>query len=269
MASFTINSREGLPIRGDFDVPRDPRALVVIVHGFKGFKDWGFFPWLADYLCGQQFVACRFNMSRNGIGEEPESFTRLDLFAGDTYSGQVRDLADVVALARASFPALPLFLVGHSRGGGVALIASQEIGDLRGVVTWSAISHADRWDEATKRSWRDRGYVDVLNARTGQTMQMSTAILDDYETHSSRLDILGAAARLAAPLLVVHGGSDESVPAEEAHQIVSSNGEGCLLTIDSATHTYNAIHPLVHVPKELEYAAAVTASFIAAWSRSR
>ncbi len=269
MASFTINSREGLPIRGDFDVPRDPRALVVIVHGFKGFKDWGFFPWLSEYFCGQRFVACRFNMSRSGIGEEPESFTRLDLFAGDTYSGQVRDLADVVSHARSAFPALPLFLVGHSRGGGVALLASQEIGDLRGVVTWSAISRADRWDEATKRSWRDRGHFDVLNARTGQTMQMSTAILDDYETHASELDILGAAAKLTAPLLVVHGGRDESVPPEEARQIAASSGDVSVLTIHSATHTYNAIHPLVHVPKELEYAAAVTASFIGALSRSR
>ena len=47
---FTIDSREGLPIRGDLDAPDEARALVVIVHGFKGFKDWGFFPWLADHL---------------------------------------------------------------------------------------------------------------------------------------------------------------------------------------------------------------------------
>jgi len=67
---FIIDSREGLPIRGDFEIPEGARALVVIAHGFKGFKDWGFFPWLADYLCRERAAVCRFNMSRSGIGEK-------------------------------------------------------------------------------------------------------------------------------------------------------------------------------------------------------
>ena len=45
---FTIESSEGLPIRGDLESTGGARALVVIVHGFKGFKDWGFFPWVAE-----------------------------------------------------------------------------------------------------------------------------------------------------------------------------------------------------------------------------
>src|SRR5437773_11577735 len=98
---FTILSDEGLPIRGDLDMPPDARALVVIVHGFKGFKDWGFFPWLADMLCSDRAAVCRFNMSRSGIGESTETFERLDLFADDTYSAQVDDLLAVVQWCRA------------------------------------------------------------------------------------------------------------------------------------------------------------------------
>ena len=37
---FTITSDEGLPIHGNLDAPSNPRALAVIVHGFKGYKDW-------------------------------------------------------------------------------------------------------------------------------------------------------------------------------------------------------------------------------------
>ena len=38
-----------------------------------------------------------------------------------------------------------------------------------------------------------------------------------------------------------------------------------LCIIGKASHTYNAIHPLVHVPKELTMATEVTAHFVATY----
>ena len=263
---FEIRSREGLPIRGDINAPQHARALIVIVHGFKGFKNWGFFPWLADYLCDEAFTVVRFNMSRSGIGEDLDAFDRLDLFAGDTYSTQINDLLDVVNHAQSRFRGLPLFLLGHSRGGGVALLAAREIEKLAGVVTWSSISHADRWDEQTKRKWRAEGHLDIENSRTRQMMRMSTSILDDYEAKRGRLDILDSAKRLRVPLLSIHGARDESVPAEESRLIMSRAHDSSLVIIEAASHTYNAIHPLVHVPRELDYAAALSAHFVSVYS---
>jgi uncharacterized protein len=263
---FELKSREGLPIRGDIDAPQRARALAVIVHGFKGFKDWGFFPWLGEYLCDEGIAVVRFNMSRSGIGENRDSFDRLDLFADDTYSTQVHDLLDVVKFSQARFRGLPLFLLGHSRGGGVSLLASRQIDDLAGVITWSSIAHVAPWDEATKRKWRADGFMDVLNARTKQMMRISTKILDDYEQNRARLDILDSAAHLRVPLLSVHGAKDESVALADSREIVNRAADASLLVIESASHTYNAIHPLVHVPRELEYAAAVSAHFVGAYS---
>jgi pimeloyl-ACP methyl ester carboxylesterase len=231
---FEISSREGLPIRGDIDAPPKARAAVVIVHGFRGFKDWGFFPWLSDYFCASGAVAVRFNMSRNGIGE-----------GNDTYTIQIHDLLDVVAYTQSRFRGLPLFVLGHSRGAGVALLAAREIEDLAGVITWSAISRADRWED--------------LDAS-------STAILADFEANRQRLDILDAASALRAPLLAIHGARDSSVPSEESRAIVSRAPDASLLIIEGASHTYNAIHPLVHVPRELEFAALLSAHFVAAYS---
>jgi pimeloyl-ACP methyl ester carboxylesterase len=266
MPSFEILSSEGLPIRGDVDSPENPRALVVIVHGFKGFKDWGFFPWLSEHFCNNGVAACRFNMSRSGIGDDPESFDRLDLFADDTYSVQVADATAVTRHMQARFGDIPTFLLGHSRGGGVALVASSQL-TLSGVVTWSAIAHGDRWDGETKRKWREAGSLDVVNARTKQNMPMSTRILDDYEANAAQLDILAATERLAVPLLVVHGGRDDSVRVDEALQIASRANDVSLMLIDRAGHTMNAIHPLIHVPVELAYAAQVSVRFIEAYSR--
>lgn len=267
--TFTISSSEGLPIAGDLDVPERPRALVVIVHGFKGFKDWGFFPWLAQRLAQHHVAVCRFNMSRSGIGDDPESFDRLDLFADDTYSQQLDDLGRVVAYAQEQFPRLPTFLLGHSRGGGVAILGARDVPRLEGVIAWSPISTANRWDEETKRRWRADGWLDQLNQRTKQNMRMSTRILDDYEANRERLDIAAAAARLEAPLLVIHGARDESVPVGEGRLLAARAPQSSLVVIDRAGHTMNAIHPLVHVPFELVLAAELSAHFVTTEAISR
>ena len=263
---FTIESTEGLPIRGDLELTRNAEAVVVIVHGFKGFKDWGFFPWLGEQLCARRLAVCRFNMSRSGVGESGDSFDQLDLFADDTYSQQIADLHTVVDHVHRVMGDMPTFLLGHSRGGGVAILGANDVPNLKGVVTWSAISTADRWDEATKAAWRRDGYQEVINARTKQVMRMSTRILDDFESHRQRLDILAAARALRVPLLSIHGGRDESVPVAELASISAAAHDASRLVISRASHTYNAIHPLVHVPVELSMAALVSGRFISAYT---
>jgi pimeloyl-ACP methyl ester carboxylesterase len=263
---FRLTSDEGLEIHGQLTLPLHPRSLVIVVHGFKGFMDWGFFPWLADHLAKHELAVCRFNMSRCGIGGRGEEFNRLDLFQDDTYTGQLADLRAVAQHCRSEFPTLPTFLLGHSRGGGVALLAAQEIEDLAGVITWSAISRVDRWDRPTIAQWRGDGRLDVINARTKQVMPMSTRMLDDVEANASRLDIGAAVSRLRVPLLVVHGGRDESVPVAESDVIVSRASDASKLIIANASHTYNAIHPLITVPRELSLAGELAAHFCNAYA---
>jgi pimeloyl-ACP methyl ester carboxylesterase len=264
--NFTIPSDEGLPIRGNLEVPERARALVVIVHGFKGFKDWGFFPWLSQVMVRQRLAVCRFNMSRSGIGDDPESFDRLDLFEHDTYSIELADLRKVVAYAHEQLPGLPIFLLGHSRGGAIALLGAADVPALEGVITWAPIARLDRWDDATKREWRERGFVEVVNQRTKQVMRTSTAVLDDVELHRERLDVVAAAARLRAPLYVVHGARDESVPVDEGRLIAEHAHDANLLVIERASHTFNSIHPLIHIPIELVLAAETSARFANAFA---
>lgn len=268
---FEISSDEGLPIRGVIEIPTNPLALVVTIHGFKGFKDWGFFPWTSESFAEAQIASCRFDMSRCGITEGSETFDRLDLFADDTYSVELADLERVIAHVRSvdDLSALPLFLFGHSRGGAIAILGARTIDRVDGVITWSSISTLRRWDDATIVQWRRDGFLDVENLRTKQTMRMSTRLLDDLDANRERLDLEKALGELALPMLVLHGASDESVPVEEATEIHDAADNASMVVIESATHTYGAIHPLVTVPRELRLAMAITRQFIQSWTPSR
>jgi pimeloyl-ACP methyl ester carboxylesterase len=263
---LTIESSEGLPIRAALHLPEKSRGLVFVVHGFKGFKEWGFFPWISEHFAAMRLAVCRFDMSRNGVGPAGDQFDRLDLFENDTYSIELADLARVVAHVTAipDLGHLPVFLFGHSRGGGIALLEAERVPRLAGVVCWAPIAYADRWDAATRTAWRRAGFFDFVNTRTQQAMRTSVAVLDDLEANRERLDIVAAASRLAVPLLVIHGSADTSVPPEEGRLIASRARNASFVLIDGASHTFGAIHPLVHVPPALRIAAHGTGRFIRA-----
>lgn len=73
-----------------------PRPAVVIVHGFKGFKDWGMFPPLAERLARAGFVAVSLNLSGSGVDSAGE-FSYPERFARDTFSAGLDDVAVVIA----------------------------------------------------------------------------------------------------------------------------------------------------------------------------
>ena len=47
---------------------------LIFVHGFKGFKDWGFWPYIGNYFAKNRFFVITFNFSHNGIGEGKTEF---------------------------------------------------------------------------------------------------------------------------------------------------------------------------------------------------
>ena len=249
---FTL-SIDGRDLAGLVDLPGEPgpRPVVVICHGFKGFMEWGFFPYLAELLAERGFATVRFNLTGAGMRPGDDRVTDLEAFRENTFS---RELAETLAVLAALEEIAPghvdpsrLGLLGHSRGGGTALLAAAHPAwreRIAALVTWAAVSTFDRAGAAEKEQWRRRGELTVVNTRTGQELPLGLTLLEDYEAHRADLDLLAAAGRRSAPWLIVHGEEDESVPVAEARPLhAAAAPPRDLLLVPGAGHTFGAKHP--------------------------
>lgn len=251
-------SSEGLPIRWDLYSPISgtSRAFPVIIflHGFKGFKDWGTFPDACEDIARSGFGVLAMNFSLNGIGENKTEFDRLDLFERETLS---QDLSDIEYIIRAlqkgeiqdthtSLNTDEIGIVGHSRGGHTAIVASTEFESIRCLVTWSAVAnYIGRWTEEKIKAWKEKGFIDVPNSRTGQIMKVGKVVYEDAVQNADRLMAINRMRDLRIPSLFIHARADETVPytdSEELH-IKCAAKDKELRFVSNTGHTYGAKHP--------------------------
>lgn len=252
-----------------------PKPVVVFVHGFKGFKDWGHFPQLATFFAGQGFVFVKLNLSHNGvvIGGSGD-LEDLEAFGRNNFSLELDDIGHLLdALHQPGATPVPaaemnlqrLFLVGHSRGGGAVLLKTAEDVRVRAVATWAAIADVNqRWSEATMREWQTQGVLYVDNTRTGQRLPLYFQLVEDYQQHQDRLDIgHNVAQRLRQPLLIIHGDQDETVPLAAAQQLHALRPEAELHVLPGALHSFGGAHPWPHaeLPADARRVAELTAAF--------
>lgn len=272
---FAITGAAGERIRGNVHLPADGQGgrlpLLLVLHGFKGYKDYGFFPHLTRTLAAAGLVAVRFNFSHSGMDEDTSTFGRPDLFEKDTWSSQMEDVQAVRAAAASG--ELPnadridtgrIGLIGHSRGGATALLAAGHHPRIRAVVTMAAPAATDYLTETQKNELREKGYLVSPSARTGQNLRIGRQWLDDLEAHRDKLNLTAAVARISCPLLIVHGMADESVPCTCAKTIAAAySGTAKQLIVEAANHTFNCANPMEHPSPALNQVLAAAASFFA------
>jgi uncharacterized protein len=242
---------------------------IIFVHGFKGFKDWGFGPYLAKYLAEEGNFVITFNFSHNGVGEDSTDFNELKKFADNTYSKEVNEIKEIVRAYKTDFfgeinDQNKIGLLGHSRGGGVSIIATNIIKEIDALVTWSAISNFDRYSERQKEEWKLKGYFEIMNARTKQMMRLNKVFLDDIESNSSGLlNVEKALGKINIPYLIVHGDQDLAVPIDEAEMIYSWSNKTVteLYKISGTGHTFDIKHPFEGPTVAFEKVIAKTSQF--------
>jgi len=265
---FQLVGADGGPLRGEVRTQgtAEARPGVVVCHGFKGFKNWGFFPHVAQRFAHAGLAVVTFNFSGSGVGADGESFSEAERFGRATPTRDQADLALVWDAFRGGdlVPGMPaperVGLFGHSRGGAAAIVHAAARGDCRALVTWSAISSYHRWGKETVRKWREEGKVDIVNTRTGEVLPLFTDYLDDLEAHGDALDPVAAAPSVAAPWLIVQGSVDEAVKVREARQLLEAadTSRTRLLVIEGGSHTLGARHPWAGSTPQLDRAMDAT-----------
>jgi uncharacterized protein len=249
-----------------------PRPAVVVLPGFKGFKDWGMFPPFAERLAQAGFTSISPNLSGSGVDDAGE-FTLPDRFGRNTFTAELQDIRTVIDALTQGELGIPapssLGLVGHSRGGGVGVLLAAHDSRIHALVTWAAIASVERWPPDQRMEWRQAGRIEVRNARTGQVLPLYTDVLDDIERNRSVLDIEAAAERIRVPWLLIHGSEDESVQFAEAEVLkeASSSQSTTLLRVDGTGHTFGAVHPWRSSTPELDRVFDASLAWLAAHLR--
>ncbi|MFZ4452505.1 alpha/beta hydrolase family protein [Salibacterium aidingense] len=265
---FTVELGNDLFLRGNVHAPKEQteRPVVIICHGFKGHKDWNFFPYAADELAANGFYAIRFNFSCNGVNEE--DFDELEKFAGNTYTRELKDLDALFEQMKAR--ALPfsehfemdhIGMVGHSRGGASSIIFASEHPEIKAVVTWNGVAEVDFLGEDLKNEIRENGVGYIENKRTKQDMPIKSNLLEDIEHNKERFDIVATLKQMNTPVHIVQGGADGQWLREGAEKMNDTAAQHSLAIIEGGTHTFNAAHPLQDVPSQLRGALIETTAF--------
>ena len=270
LKTFHILNNSAEPIHNDLRHREDAKGapVIIIVHGFKGFKNWGFFPDLSERLAMAGYVTLTPNFSRNGIGYDYNTFEHLDKFAENTHSHEMKDLQMVIdhicseKIGKRTIDVERIALLGHSRGGGTAILKAAELGDrITCIVTWASVSTFFRFDDSQIAQWKKAGFIEIENSRTKQMMRMNKAYWDDL--YKNKYDILKAAKVLENPALFIHGQEDTSVSpkdSQEIHDICASYVKRLEL-IENTGHTFGITHPMEKASQEYEMACLFTESW--------
>jgi dienelactone hydrolase len=253
--NIIITGVHGKPIALDIIYKAStPHPVIIYSHGFNGFKDWGNFDIIAGQFAEAGFVFIKFNFSHNGTTlAEPETFIDPQAYGNNNYTKQLDDLQKIIEWTldennphSDGIDNKSLFLMGHSLGGGIALIKAAEEPRVTGIATWASVDQCKtpwaNWPVEKLEEWEKTGVEHYTNSRTGQQLPLYYQLYQDYQHNHERLDIIKAVRQLNIPLLICHGTNDEAVPVTSAQKIHKAAKESRLFTIAS-DHVFGRKHP--------------------------
>ncbi|WP_294332513.1 alpha/beta fold hydrolase [uncultured Chryseobacterium sp.] len=242
--------------------------LVIFVHGYKGYKDWGAWNLMAEKFVKAGFFFVKFNFSHNGTTvDDPFNFGDLEAFGNNNYSRELSDSGVVIDYFAAD-PAVDkdkIILIGHSRGGAISIIKTYEDERIHGLITLASVDTLDRFpkNEAFE-NWKRAGVYYVMNGRTKQEMPHYYQFYEDYEKDMHRFDVERATEMAKAYFLIIHGTNDESVNVKNAEHLHLLHPNSELFLIENANHTFGAKEPWEknELPKDLNTVVEKCIAFI-------
>ncbi len=228
--------------------------LVLFLHGFKSFANWGPWPWMAQEFANMGYTFFKLNFSHNGVGATPETaadFIDLNAFGENNFQKQMQDLAAVMLNINTATHCVfnnidkqNIIIIGHSMGGGMAILAGAKYKNISHLITLNSMSNfTDLFKRYNLNEWQQTGKVFVDNARTKQQMPLHYQLYENYMQHQSELNLSAKAALVTCKWLLVYATKDETVLPSNAQALQLLNSNISLCAIENTGHTFDATHP--------------------------
>jgi len=244
-----LEGQFGRNISLDFQRPTSDEDVPVIVflHGFKGFKDWGAWHLVAKYFVEAGYAFCKFNFSHGGVDHNaPDDLTDLEAFAENNFFIELSDTTIVLDWIekKSGIDRNSINLIGHSRAGGTVLITAKEQERVNKVITWAAVSNYHRYiGKWNIDQWKTDGFLPFVNSRTKQVFNINYSFYEVLSANEEFFDLEKVCKEVSNPVLVVHSKNDPAVSYSEAEELANWLGNSELMLLEEGGHTFDTFHP--------------------------
>ncbi len=234
LSDEAFNTRDGLALPYRTWMPEGtPRAVIVALHGFNDYSR--FFEDAGQFLAARGIASYAYDQRGFGAAPHPGRWFPLD--------GYLIDAVDIAKVIKARHPDVPLYLLGESMGGAVAMtaLARYDASWVQGAI----LSAPAVWGRDAM-PWFQRGLL-WLAAHTvpGMTMTGRGLDVEPSDNHdmlralgrdplvikATRVDAiyglvdlmdaaLAAAPSLSKPSLILYGARDEIVKARPTRLMI-------------------------------------------------
>ena len=220
---LTKQTPEGFLLVGRIDAPEQPKAAAVIVHGLC--EHFGRYDYVTQRLLEAGYAVVRFDHRGHGRSMDKKVWY-------DDRTQIVSDTDLFVEEARAQFPDLPVFMIGHSMGGfGAASYGTAHPGKLDGYVLSGAWTrdHTGLASGAVEQGLDPEMYIPnelgdgvCSDPAVGEAYLADPFVVKEFSVallravHDGHLWLRAQAADFADPVLLLHGGDDGLVSPQDS-----------------------------------------------------
>ncbi len=225
MKDVFFPSNKGLELAGVLHTPASPASVgVLILHGLRASKDQLWMKELGEKLSHEGFVALRFDFLGNGESEGK--------FDQSTYDQAVKDVEAAISFLKKSHDVESVFALGHSYGGGVALVSGLQL-PLSGVIGLAPVTNP-------------AGISNRIVKRLGKDVFVGTAegpisVPQSFVQSALAIDGEKLMKGFSLPLLLIHGSADRMLDYHFSQEFVEKcpSADKKFVRLEGANHLFS------------------------------
>jgi acylglycerol lipase len=264
----SYEGRDGRSLFYRFQVPARPAGVVLLLHGYAEHS--GRYEWVMERL--PEAGLAGYAPDHRGFGRSARPGALADL---ESLEATIGDIASLAAIARRALQEAPLFLLGHSMGGMLALLfALRHPEGLAGVVTsGAAVEVPDYISPLLVRASRLLSRLMPLlpaqpfdykaSSRDPKVIQSmdedplfykgKLRIRCGYQQLLGIREVSANLAHLRLPLLLLHGGEDRIIAPKTSEMIFN-----VAASLDKTLKIWPGLwHKLLEEPEKQEVMAMI------------